>query len=86
LWKVLAANITVFSTVLFSIASFLLGFGFELLNFFIEILVFLMVAYYLLANSSERFLPIKWIEAIAPSIQSKNSHTQIAPAVENAIR
>lgn len=82
----LAANISVLSTVLFSIASFLFGFGFDLLNFFIEVLVFLMVAYYLLANSSEKFLPIKWIEDIAPSIQSKNSHTQIASSVENAIR
>ncbi|KAI6176553.1 hypothetical protein M3Y97_00810500 [Aphelenchoides bicaudatus] len=85
LWGVLAANIAVLSAFLFSIASFLLGFGFIFLNFFIILIVFLTVAFYLLVNSTGTFLPIRWIEDFAPSIQARNSHIKIGHAVENAI-
>ncbi|KAI6214673.1 hypothetical protein M3Y94_00296500 [Aphelenchoides besseyi] len=85
LWRVVSLNLGLFYSVAWTILGFIFGFGFELLNFFIEIIVFLTVVYYLLASSNEQWLPLRWISDIEPSIQPTNSKVSIASAIESAI-
>ena len=83
-------NVSLLSTVLGSILSLVLGLGFDLLNFFIEIIVFNTAVYYLLANSSTQWLPLKWFNDLLTSIQLTTDSgsfqkVRIVGAVENAI-
>lgn len=91
LWTIVLMNISLLSTVLGSILSLVLGLGFDLLNFFIEIIVFNTAVYYLLANSTAQWLPLKWFNDLLSSIQLTTDSgtfykTRIVGAVENAIR
>ncbi|KAI6241744.1 hypothetical protein M3Y99_00337300 [Aphelenchoides fujianensis] len=85
LWKVIALNISVLYTIAWSVLGFVLGFGFELLSFVVEIIVFLTVVYYLLASSNEQWLPLRWVSDITPAIQASESRYSIATAIESAI-
>ncbi|KAI6187717.1 hypothetical protein M3Y98_00274800 [Aphelenchoides besseyi] len=85
LWRVVSLNLGLFYSVAWTILGFIFGFGFDLLNFFIEIIVFLTVVYYLLASSNEQWLPLRWISDIEPSIQPTNSKVSISSAIESAI-
>jgi len=71
-------------------SRFVLGFGLDLLNFFIEAIVFLTVVYYLLASSDAEWLPLKWINEMIPSLSQmsnmrKSDKESIGQAVQNAI-
>uniref|UniRef100_A0A7E4UX04 Histidine kinase n=1 Tax=Panagrellus redivivus TaxID=6233 RepID=A0A7E4UX04_PANRE len=90
LWSVIILNVSVLSTIVFSILGFVLGFGFDLLNFLIEIIVFLTIVYYLLANSSDRWLPLTWMQLLTSSINTNTSDNSgnkadITSAIELAI-
>lgn len=89
LWTVVLMNISLLSTMIGAILSLVLGFGFDLLNFFIEIIVFLTAVYYLLASSDSQWLPLKWINDLFSTIKfaSRQNHSMaIGEAIENAIR
>lgn len=60
-WSVVVMNISLLSTAVGAILGLVLGFGFDLINFLVETIVFLTVVYYLLASSDEQWLPIKWV-------------------------
>jgi hypothetical protein len=84
-------NINLFGTVLVALLGLIFSFGFELLNFLIECVVFLAVVYYLLISSSDQWLPLDWINELSASLQihqmaSQNSGQKVAMAVEEAIR
>lgn len=93
IWAVVLLNISFLKTAIVSILSIILKFGFELMNFFIELIVFLTAVYYLLAFSDERWLPFKLINefTLSSSFFStttvSNPHfTNVAEAFENAIK
>lgn len=91
LWTIVLMNVSILSTILGSIFSLVLGLGFDLLNFFIEFIVFNTAVYYLLANSTTQWLPLKWFNDFLYSVQLTTdagsfSKKQIVGAVENAIR
>jgi hypothetical protein len=91
-------NISLLTTVLVALLAMLLGFGFELLNFLIECIVFLTAVYYLLANSSNQWLPLHWVNDFSASLQiqrlansggdtnGKHKRMDVSKAVEGAIR
>ncbi|CAP29333.2 Protein CBG09778 [Caenorhabditis briggsae] len=58
--SILAVNVSIFSSLLVSFAGIILSFGMELLNTFIELIVFLTMVYYLLSASRTRWLPLQW--------------------------
>lgn len=91
-WHVLLVNISLLTTILVAVLSLLLSFGSELLNFIIECIVFLTTVYYLLASSSEQWLPLHWVNDFSNSLQlhrlindSARRSLDIAKAVEIAI-
>lgn len=91
LWTIVLMNISLLSTVLGTLFGLVLGFGFDLLNFFIEIIVFNTVVYYLLANSVVQWLPLKWFNDFLSSVQITSDpgsihKKRIVGSVENAIR
>ena len=85
-------NISLLATILITMLGLLLGFGFELLNFLIECVVFLTAVYYLLANSADQWLPLRWVNDFSVSLQinaltsEANHQVDVARAVEGAIR
>jgi predicted PurR-regulated permease PerM len=83
LWSVVLLNVSLISTVLGSFLGIVLAFGFELLSFFIEIIVFLSVVYYLLANSFDRWLPLTWIDLVCKTVMGKNSAEELEKETEN---
>ncbi|VDN30847.1 unnamed protein product, partial [Gongylonema pulchrum] len=96
-WSVIAANISILSTILFAALTIVINFGLEIVNFFIEIIVFLTALYYLLASSHDVWLPIKWISDAVPrsfattsvsgsSPEKPSKALDITTAIENAIR
>jgi len=90
IWSLLVMNISLLTTVVLSIVWFVLGFGLDLLNFFIEAIVFLTVVYYLLASSDDEWLPLKWVNEMIPSLSQmsnmrKSDRESIGQAVQNAI-
>jgi len=87
-WNVLLLNASLMGTLIFSLLWFVLGFGFDLLNFFIELIVFLSVVYYLLSNSHSKWLPLEWINKITsliPSDNDDNYQLKIAQTIEDSI-
>lgn len=89
-WTVILLNISLLKTTVVAVVSLVFAFGFELLNFFIEMIVFLTAVYYLLASSDHQWLPLRLINELAPaqlqSVRSTVSTTNIAEAFEDAIR
>uniref|UniRef100_A0AC34F679 Transmembrane protein n=1 Tax=Panagrolaimus sp. ES5 TaxID=591445 RepID=A0AC34F679_9BILA len=77
LWGVVLLNVSLISTVLGSVLGLILGFGLDLLSFFIEIIVFLSVVYYLLANSYDRWLPLTWIDLVTRTIMGRNATEEV---------
>lgn len=93
LWAVVLLNISILKTAIGFVLSIIFSFGFEMLNFFIELIVFLTIVYYLLASSNEQWLPLRLINEFALSSSffatTAGSSTQlpnIAVAFEDAIR
>ncbi|CAD5213405.1 unnamed protein product [Bursaphelenchus okinawaensis] len=84
-WTVVLLNVSLLSNVFVSVFGLILNFGFELLNFFIEIIVFLTAVYYLLASSTDQWLPLHWISKATPKLQGQNGQLNIAKAIESAI-
>ncbi|CAI5446003.1 unnamed protein product [Caenorhabditis angaria] len=87
--SILAVNLTFFSSILTAFAGIILSFGMELLNTFIEIIVFLTMVYYLLSASRNRWLPLQWasdlsaVTSVEDSSSSQNHN--ITMAIEHAI-
>ncbi|UMM24125.1 hypothetical protein L5515_004509 [Caenorhabditis briggsae] len=76
--SILAVNVSIFSSLLVSFAGIILSFGMELLNTFIELIVFLTMVYYLLSASRTRWLPLQWASDL--SAVTANDETMSAPA------
>uniref|UniRef100_A0A915DPH8 Uncharacterized protein n=1 Tax=Ditylenchus dipsaci TaxID=166011 RepID=A0A915DPH8_9BILA len=72
IWGVLVMNLTLLSTIVIAILSLVLNFGFDILNFLIEIIVFLTAVYYLLASSDEQWVPLKVVNDFTSSFQFSN--------------
>ncbi|TKR67446.1 hypothetical protein L596_023596 [Steinernema carpocapsae] len=88
LWSVVILNISFLSSVFGSVAGILLGFGKELANFFIEVIVFLTAVYYLLAFSTDQWLPLQWLSTLAPKRvggTSSGTSANVTVAIERAI-
>lgn len=85
LWTVVLLNLSLLSKVLASVLGLVLGFGFDLLNFFIEVIVFLTVVFYLLASSSDQWLPLHYVNEAIPHFKT-HGNFNIAKAIETAIR
>ncbi|MCP9259116.1 hypothetical protein DINM_002086 [Dirofilaria immitis] len=86
IWSFIIANISTLGTILFTILAIVINFGLEILNFFIEITVFLTALYYLLASSQDIWLPIKWLrDALPPPHNTDSGPPYIIPAIEKAI-
>ncbi|CAI2347553.1 unnamed protein product [Caenorhabditis sp. 36 PRJEB53466] len=88
--SVLAVNVSIFSSILVQFAGIILSFGMELLNTFIELIVFLTMVYYLLSASRTRWLPLQWASDLSavtttedPSSPTDQHH--ITAAIEHAI-
>uniref|UniRef100_A0A0R3RU73 Transmembrane protein n=1 Tax=Elaeophora elaphi TaxID=1147741 RepID=A0A0R3RU73_9BILA len=86
-WSFIAANISTLGTILFTILAIVIDFGLEILNFFIEITVFLTALYYLLASSQDTWLPTKWLSDALPHSHDTvgSAQSYIIPAIEKAI-
>uniref|UniRef100_A0AC34RE70 AI-2E family transporter n=1 Tax=Panagrolaimus sp. JU765 TaxID=591449 RepID=A0AC34RE70_9BILA len=87
LWTVIVVNLSVLRTIISTILEFVFGFGFDMLNFFIEAIVFLTMIFYLLSYSRERWLPLKWMQFLASSVGASQQvgKANITVAIENAI-
>ncbi|CAL2037054.1 unnamed protein product [Caenorhabditis brenneri] len=88
--SVLAVNVTIFSSLIASFAGIILSFGMDLLNTFIELIVFLTMVYYLLSASRTRWLPLQWasdLSAVTATEDSTSPAAQhhITAAIEHAI-
>ncbi|PIC38515.1 hypothetical protein B9Z55_010507 [Caenorhabditis nigoni] len=88
--SILAVNVSIFSSLLVSFAGIILSFGMELLNTFIELIVFLTMVYYLLSASRTRWLPLQWasdLSAVTASDETMSTPAQhhITAAIEHAI-
>uniref|UniRef100_A0A1I7UHV8 Transmembrane protein n=1 Tax=Caenorhabditis tropicalis TaxID=1561998 RepID=A0A1I7UHV8_9PELO len=88
--SVLAVNVTIFSSLIASLAGIILSFGMDLLNTFIELIVFLTMVYYLLSASRNRWLPLQWasdLSAVTATEDSTSPTAQhhITAAIEHAI-
>ncbi|CAI58660.1 Transmembrane protein 245 [Caenorhabditis elegans] len=86
---ILAVNVSIFSSLLVSLAGIILSFGMDLLNTFIEMIVFLTMVYYLLSASRTRWLPLQWASDLsavttADGSSAGNQH-HITVAIEHAI-
>ncbi|CAD6185635.1 unnamed protein product [Caenorhabditis auriculariae] len=88
---ILAANLTFFSSILAAFAGIILGFGLDIVNLLIEIIVFLTMVYYLLSASRTRWLPLQWASDLSavtsmaelnPGVADKH---HITAAIEHAI-
>ncbi|CAB3402548.1 unnamed protein product [Caenorhabditis bovis] len=85
---VLAVNVSFLTSLLTAFAGIILSFGMELLNTFIECIVFLTMVYYLLSASRDRWLPLQWASDLSATTSiDKNSQQQhqITQAIEHAI-
>ncbi|KAE9554300.1 hypothetical protein FO519_002471 [Halicephalobus sp. NKZ332] len=89
LWAVVIVNISALSTIVFAILGFVFSFGFDMMNLFIEAIVFLTMVFYLLSYSSDRWLPLQWMEILASSVATSqhvgNRRADIISAIESAI-
>ncbi|KAK0421329.1 hypothetical protein QR680_015180 [Steinernema hermaphroditum] len=87
LWSVVILNISFLTSILGSITGLLLSFGAEMANFFIEVIVFLTAVYYLLAFSTDQWLPLKWMSTLTPRGVGEASGTSanVTGAIERAI-
>ncbi|KAI1701542.1 transmembrane protein [Ditylenchus destructor] len=89
-WSVLIVNAQLLTAILTTVTMGLLGFGFDILNSFIELIVFCSVVYYLLAYSDEQWAPLKLVNDLSSFLrvrgQSINtSGLNVGEAVESAI-
>lgn len=75
-WSIVAMNISFLSSIVLAFLSLILSFGSDILHFVIEVIVFLTAVYYLLANSTDQWLPLHWISQLTPFIQRSNVGTK----------
>uniref|UniRef100_A0A158R4D6 Transmembrane protein n=1 Tax=Syphacia muris TaxID=451379 RepID=A0A158R4D6_9BILA len=92
LWNIVVLNISLMASLVFSLAGILVGFGLNVVNFFIEVVVFITAVYYLLISSKDRWIPLKWISDAVPSLtedfqstSNQFSATDVTSVIENAI-
>ncbi|KAF1761441.1 hypothetical protein GCK72_009697 [Caenorhabditis remanei] len=88
--SILAVNVTIFSSLIASFAGIILSFGLDLLNTFIELIVFLTMVYYLLSASRNRWLPLQWASDLSAVTATEDSTAipvqhHITAAIEHAI-
>ncbi|PAV73925.1 hypothetical protein WR25_07724 [Diploscapter pachys] len=89
---ILAANVSFLSSIFAAFAGLILGFGMDILNLLIEIIVFLTMVYYLLSASHDRWLPLKWASDLASVTNAassgpttKSTRYDVTAAIEHAI-
>ncbi|KAI1708346.1 transmembrane protein [Ditylenchus destructor] len=89
-WSVLIVNAQLLTAILTTVTMGLLGFGFDILNSFIELIVFCSVVYYLLAYSDEQWAPLKLVNDLSSFLRVRGqsistSGLNVGEAVESAI-
>uniref|UniRef100_A0A183V031 Transmembrane protein n=1 Tax=Toxocara canis TaxID=6265 RepID=A0A183V031_TOXCA len=91
-WSVVLMNVSLFGSFFISAAGVIIGFGLDIVNFLIEMIVFLTAVYYLLASSGEQWLPVKWISEALPKASNAGGDADsafnvkhISAAIENSI-
>ncbi|MFH4976352.1 hypothetical protein AB6A40_003061 [Gnathostoma spinigerum] len=90
-WSMILLNISLLSALFLSVIGTVVDFGLDIVHFLIEIIVFMTAVYYLLANSGNEWLPLKWInDALPQSSQAAVGSTSlntgsISKAIETAI-
>uniref|UniRef100_A0A1I7XRY3 Transmembrane protein 245 n=1 Tax=Heterorhabditis bacteriophora TaxID=37862 RepID=A0A1I7XRY3_HETBA len=85
IWAIVAVNLAFASSLVAAFAGLILGFGMDILNLLIEMIVFLTMVYYLLSASRRRWLPLEWASGLTEATTSANGAYEIAGAIEHAI-
>lgn len=80
LWIILKGNLTLFMDSFMAIVMIVFGSGTAVINFFLNLIVFLTALFYLLASSDEMYKPVDLITKFSP-----NSGNRFAVALEDAI-
>uniref|UniRef100_A0A914X557 Transmembrane protein n=1 Tax=Plectus sambesii TaxID=2011161 RepID=A0A914X557_9BILA len=88
-WGVLASNMSFLTSILVALLALVLNFGMELINSLIEIVVFMTMVYFLLANSKQRWLPLEWMSSLTPELVGRGTHVTAtdsdSPTITGAI-
>jgi predicted PurR-regulated permease PerM len=90
LYTIIKSNLTLLTTISYSIVAAIFNSSFALMNFFISLIVYVTAMFYLLSSShGNKYRPLQWISEIKiNSSQTSNNSTgkYLSQAIEDSIR